>query len=89
MRKVGDALLALNSFSMHGQLKDDDGSTVDWKMEFVKPDRQHTRMTTRRPDDREHQHRLIRLRQDWDRRGRRARIGSDQASQIVPLSQPR
>jgi hypothetical protein len=45
VRKVGDALLALNSFSMHGQLKEDDGTTVDWKMEFVKPDRQHTQVT--------------------------------------------
>jgi hypothetical protein len=46
VRKVGDALLALHSFSMHGQLKEDDGSTIDWTMEFVKPDRQHTRIVT-------------------------------------------
>jgi hypothetical protein len=46
VRKVGDALLAVSSFSMHGQLKVDDGSTVDWTMEFVKPDRQHTRILT-------------------------------------------
>jgi hypothetical protein len=46
VRKVGDALLALKSFSMHGKLKQDDGSTIDWTMEFVKPDRQHTRIVT-------------------------------------------
>jgi hypothetical protein len=87
VRKVGDALLAVNSFSMHGQLKDDDGATIDWKMEFVKPDRQHTRITaagqtiesiTIGSSD------YIKLGPAWTK----SAVGSDTTSEIVPLSNP-
>jgi hypothetical protein len=87
VRKVGDALLAANSFSMHGQLKDEDGASVDWKMEFVKPDRQHTRITaagqtiesiTIGSAD------YVKLGSAWTK----SASGSDQTAQIVPLSNP-
>jgi hypothetical protein len=87
VRKVGDALLALNSFSMHGQLKEDDGSTVDWLMEFVKPDRQHTRISTSG-------HTIesitigstdyVKIGSTWSKSG----LGSDQGNQILPISNP-
>jgi hypothetical protein len=87
VRKVGDALLSLNSFSMHGQLKEDDGSLVDWKMEFVKPDRQHTQITTGGQTiesitvggaD------YVKLGPMWTK----SAIGSDQGNQVLPLSNP-
>jgi len=46
VREVGDALSSVNSFRMHGQIKEDDGTSVDYSMEFVKPDRQHMTITT-------------------------------------------
>jgi hypothetical protein len=87
VRKVGDALQALNSFSMHGQLKEDDGSTVDWKMEFVKPDRQHTQITTGGQTiesisvagaD------YVKFGQTW----KKSALGSDQGNQVLPISNP-
>jgi hypothetical protein len=87
VRKVGDALLALTSFSMHGQLKQEDGSTVDWTMEFVKPDRQHTRITTAGQTiesitigsaD------YVKIGSVWSK----SAVGSDEASQILPMANP-
>ncbi len=87
VRKVGDALQALNSFSMHGQLKEDDGSMVEWKMEFVKPDRQHTQITTGGQTiesitigtaD------YVKLGPAW----MKSAIGSDQGNQVLPISNP-
>lgn len=87
VRKVGDALLALKSFSMHGQLKEDDGTTVDWKMEFVKPDRQHTRISM--GDQTVESISIgstdyVRMGTTWSK----AAAGADQASQILPLGNP-
>ena len=87
LRKVGDALLALKSFSMHGQLKEDDGTTVDWKMEFVKPDRQHTRISM--GDQTVESISIgstdyVRMGTTWSK----AAAGADRASQILPLSNP-
>lgn len=87
VRKVGDALLALNSFSMHGQLKQDDGSTVDWLMEFVKPDRQHTRITT---GDQTIESITIgsadyvKMGTTWSK----SAVGSEETGQILPISNP-
>ena len=87
VRKVGDALQALNSFSMHGQLKEDDGSTVDWKMDFVKPDRQHTQITTGGQTiesisvagaD------YVKFGETW----KKSALGSDQGNQVLPISNP-
>jgi hypothetical protein len=87
VRKVGDALLALNSFSMHGQLKEDDGTTVDWKMDFIKPDRQHTQITTGGQTiesitigsaD------YVKMGSTWSK----SAVGSDEASQILPMANP-
>ena len=46
VRKVADALSALSSYRIHGEMKDDNGKTVSYSMEFVKPDRQHMTVTT-------------------------------------------
>jgi hypothetical protein len=87
VRKVGDALQSLTSFSLHGQLKEDDGSTIDWKMEFVKPDRQHTQITTAGQTiesitigsaD------YVKLGPAWVK----SAIGSDQGNQVLPISNP-
>jgi len=87
VRKVGDALLAVKSFSMHGVLKEDDGTTVDWTMEFVKPDRQHTRILTNGmaiesisigSTD------YVKMGPTWSK----AAAGADPASQILPMANP-
>jgi hypothetical protein len=85
--KVGDALLALRSFSIHGQLKEDDGTTVDWTMEFIKPDRQHTRILMSGisiesisigPTD------YVKMGTTWNK----VAAGADPASQILPMTNP-
>ena len=87
VRKVGDALLAVNSFSMHGQLKEDDGSAVDWKMDFVKPDRQHTRITTAGRRSRASPS-VRRITSRLGVPGRRAASARTRRVQLVPLSNP-